>query len=105
MTRDDAIDLLDHHKDDLVAVAVTFLEEKFSHLAETLNIEAERLNFRNLISEQQVEKINDVLFRQLARIPNTLDIRNMLTEVVHPIDWILDFDEIVLPTMEEKLLK
>lgn len=102
MTQDEAIDLLDAHKGDLVSVAVSFLNKSVPSLAQTLDTEATRLNFKNLIAEQQVEQINNVLFRQIARLANTLHIRNMLTEVVDPIDWILDFEEIILPAIEER---
>lgn len=104
ITQSEAIDLLNNHDNNLVSLVASELNRNgFDDVAVVVLQEAQRLNFLTIDCRQQVDFINRAMFRHFARIPNTLDLRNLLAEASAPIDWVLDFFEFILPKMKEIL--
>ena len=99
MQREEAVALLEKHKGCLVGASVSLI----AHLPDVISELEKKVDLdkvKRVVPQRQVEDLNRFCFRYLAKFDNTLEIRKKLSRVSPPADWLMDFNNEVVPKLQ-----
>lgn len=100
MQREEAVALLDEHGGCLVEASISLIRH-LPHVISELEKKVDVEGLKQFVPEQQVMGMNRFCFRYLAKFEDTLEVRKTLSGSSHAVDWLMDFQNEVVPKLQE----